>query len=114
MTASMYALRTAHAGREGGESIAVVKVTGEIDITNADDFGTAVGVLPGPRPLVLDLSDVLYLDSAGFAVLDRLTSERTVHLVIAPGSRTHTAAILLGMPHHAGVDSARAAAEGLT
>ncbi|MGW5864855.1 STAS domain-containing protein [Streptomyces sp. NPDC055239] len=111
MTASTYALRTAHVGQEGGESIPVVKVTGEIDITNAADFGKEVAALPGPRPLVLDLSNVLYLDSAGFAVLDRLISERTAYLVIAPGSRTHTAAILLGMPHHACIDAAMADAE---
>ncbi|MGW6056745.1 STAS domain-containing protein [Streptomyces sp. NPDC055189] len=111
MIASVYALCAAPADGESSDDTLVVKVTGEIDTTNADAFAAEVGELPGPRPLVLDLSNVLYLDSAGFAVLDRLISRQTVRIVISPGSRTHTAATLLSIPHYAAVDLAVAAAE---
>ena len=48
---------------------AEVTVTGEIDVTNVDEFTRSVLDVPGPRPIILQLSGVKYLDSAGFAAL---------------------------------------------
>ncbi|MCX4997655.1 STAS domain-containing protein [Streptomyces longwoodensis] len=42
-------------------------VSGEIDMSNIDSLADALSTTPGP--LVLDLTDVEYLDSAGLSVL---------------------------------------------
>ncbi|MEU3294773.1 STAS domain-containing protein [Streptomyces longwoodensis] len=42
-------------------------VSGEIDMSNIDTLADALSTTPGP--LVLDLTDVEYLDSAGLSVL---------------------------------------------
>ncbi|MFF0489721.1 STAS domain-containing protein [Nocardia sp. NPDC003482] len=84
-----------------------VAVTGEVDVTNADDFAESVATLPGARPLLLELSNLDYLDSAGFAALDRLLADEAVVLVLAPGSPIHRAAALVELPFHG--DAAAAA-----
>ncbi|MFD8059246.1 STAS domain-containing protein [Streptomyces cyaneofuscatus] len=45
----------------------VLTAVGEIDMSNAQNLAAALDDAPGP--LVLDLSDVEYLDSAGLSVL---------------------------------------------
>ncbi len=49
----------------------VLTATGEIDMSNAETFATALGraVPPSGEPLVVDLTAVEYLDSAGLAAL---------------------------------------------
>lgn len=81
-------------------------VTGEIDVTNAQAFIECVGGLSEARPVVLDMSSVGYLDSAGFAALDRLIANRTVLIVIAPGSGIYKAAVVIELPFHHDTDSA--------
>jgi len=61
VTPADYTLRRttqAHTGRT------VVTVTGEIDLTNADDFATEITHLPGPGPTIVDFTRLRYLDSA--------------------------------------------------
>jgi len=55
----------------------VVRVTGEIDISNAQDLAATIeSSVPNSAPvLVVDLTDTRYLDSSGVALLLRL-SER--------------------------------------
>ena len=49
---------------------AILTVAGEIDMSNADSFGAALSsAIPGEGTLVVDLSAVRYLDTAGLAVL---------------------------------------------
>ncbi len=83
-----------------------VAVTGEVDVTNAGDFAKSVTALPGRRPLLLELSLLGYLDSAGFAALDRLLADDTVVLILAPGSPIHRAAELVNLPFHHNADTA--------
>ncbi|GAA4811908.1 STAS domain-containing protein [Streptomyces ziwulingensis] len=45
----------------------VLTVVGEIDMSNTDAFATAIETTDGP--LVIDLTGVEYLDSAGLSVL---------------------------------------------
>lgn len=45
----------------------VVKASGEIDLSNTDAFETALAATTGP--LVVDLTEVHYIDSAGMSVL---------------------------------------------
>ncbi|MCM6775047.1 STAS domain-containing protein [Nocardia sp. CDC159] len=84
-----------------------VTVTGEVDVTNAHDFAESIAALPGRRPLLLELSRLGYLDSAGFAALDRLLADDAVVLVLAPDSPIRRAAELVDLPFHG--DTAAAA-----
>jgi anti-sigma B factor antagonist len=92
-----------------GESAAVpvVQVRGDIDITNAAQLRQDLTEVTS-GPVIVDLSDVGYFDSAGFAVLDRLLSRGTVAVVVAPGSVVHTAMALMALSFHDSVDAARA------
>ncbi|MEV7969534.1 STAS domain-containing protein [Sphaerisporangium sp. NPDC088356] len=48
----------------------VLVVSGEIDMSNAGEFDTAIArAADGDAPLLVDLSAVEYLDSAGLSVL---------------------------------------------
>lgn len=85
-------------------------VTGEIDATNTADFVMAVDDLPGPRPLVVDLSDLTYMDSAGFAELDRMLARGAIVVVLPQDSALRKAAALIGLPCHDDVGTAVAAA----
>ena len=73
---------------EGGALVAAV--TGEIDISNAADLGSALeGAMPQRAlGLVLDLSEATYIDSAGIHLLfrlgGRLTRRRQQLRVVVP------------------------------
>jgi anti-anti-sigma factor len=53
------------------DDVVVARVTGALDVSNAEDLRRAVaGQLDGSAPgLVVDLSEVTYLDSAGIELL---------------------------------------------
>lgn len=51
---------------------AVLRLTGEIDLSNADDVRDRVMGAGAVRPLVLDLDGLDYVDSAGIRVLDEV------------------------------------------
>jgi anti-anti-sigma factor len=54
----------------GDEGDRFLTVTGEIDMSNAAEFGSALNrELAAGTPLTVDLTAVTYLDSAGVAVL---------------------------------------------
>jgi anti-anti-sigma factor len=78
----------------------VIAVTGELDVTNVSDFVASVTDVPAPRPVVLDLSDLSYLDSAGLATLDRLTGTNSAVVVIPRTSPLFRAADLMDLPRH--------------
>jgi anti-sigma B factor antagonist len=88
---------------------AEVIVTGEIDVTNVDEFTRSVWDVPGPRPVILQLSGVKYLDSAGFAALDRLLERDAIVLVLSPDSFMYRVAELMCLPIHHDADAARRA-----
>jgi anti-sigma B factor antagonist len=88
---------------------AEVTVTGEIDVTNVDEFTRSVLDVPGPRPIILQLSGVKYLDSAGFAALDRLLEQNAIVLVLSPDSFMYRVAELMCLPIHHDAESARRA-----
>jgi anti-anti-sigma factor len=67
----------------------LVRVRGEVDLSNAHDVMDAIGgAIPSHATLiVLDLSDTTYLDSAGIALIFRLaerlrTSRQELRLVV--------------------------------
>lgn len=88
---------------------ATVSVTGELDATNAGDFTAAMVEIATERGAVLDLSDLLYVDSAGFAALLRIVADHKVTIALSPHSPLRRAATLMSLPHHDTVDDAAAA-----
>jgi anti-sigma B factor antagonist len=85
----------------------VAELHGEVDAANAAGFEAALARLAEPA-LVIDLSQAGYLDSAGFAALDRLFAKTALAVVIAPDSVLRTAAQLMGLPVHDTVGQAGA------
>jgi anti-anti-sigma factor len=72
------------------EGVAVAVITGEIDLSNAASLQKriAAGVDPRHHGLVIDLSAVSYLDSAGvfllFELNDQMTKKGTPMCVVLP------------------------------
>jgi anti-anti-sigma factor len=86
-----------------------VTVTGEVDASNVVEFNRSVRDLPGGRPMILHLSEMKYLDSAGFSTLDRLLADDEVVIVLAPKSFMYRVAELMCMPIHHDAKAARRA-----
>jgi anti-anti-sigma factor len=84
-----------------------VTVTGEVDASNVREFTRSVSELPGERPLILQLSSLKYLDSAGFAALDRLLADKAILIVLSPDSFMYRVATLMCMPIHDNAETAR-------
>jgi anti-anti-sigma factor len=81
----------------------VARVTGEVDMSNAEEMGaTVIGATPTEaQGVVLDLSSVDYMDSAGIYVIYGMRSSlqargQTLVLVIPPSSPVHDALRLSG------------------
>jgi anti-anti-sigma factor len=86
-----------------------VTVTGEVDASNVVAFDRSVRDLPGERPMILHLSSIKYLDSAGFSALDRLLADYQIVIVLAPKSFMYRVAELMCMPIHHDAKAARRA-----
>jgi anti-anti-sigma factor len=85
------------------EHALVARLTGEIDMSNAEEMGTTViGATPTEaQGVVLDLSDVDYLDSAGIYVVYSMRASlqargQSLVLVIPPHSPVYDALRLSG------------------
>ena len=85
----------------------VGRVRGELDMSNAEGIGTAVTdtMAPDTAGVVLDLSEVEYLDSAGIYVLFGLRETLrarglTLILVVPEASPVNDALRLAGVKHH--------------
>ena len=92
------------------ERILIARVTGEIDRSNAGELRTAITeATPNDAfGVVLDLSDVDYIDSAGIHLLYRLGESlrnrgQTLRVVVPPHSPTADALILAGIRRHVDV-----------
>lgn len=86
-------------------TICLVRVHGEIDLSNAHEVSSEISVVMGQeaRRLVVDLSDITYLDSAGVALLLRLAERlrfrrRELHLVVPRGSPVRRVLDFTGLP----------------
>ena len=94
---------------DGASTPVEVAVTGEVDASNVVEFARSVRELPGGRPAILHLSDIKYLDSAGFSALDRLLAQGEIVIVLAPDSFMYRVAELMCMPIHHDTEAARTA-----
>jgi len=86
-------------------TLCLVRVHGEIDLSNAHEVSSAIGIFMGQEAhrLVVDLSDITYLDSAGVALLLRLAERlqarrRQLHLVVPRGSPVRRVLLFTGLP----------------
>lgn len=86
-------------------TICLVRVHGEIDLSNAQEVSSAIGSAMGQeaRWLVVDLSDITYLDSSGVALLLRLAERlqarrRQLQLVVPRGSPVRRVLVFTGLP----------------
>lgn len=84
--------------------VLIARLIGEIDMSNADDLGaTVIGATPNEAAgVVLDLSAVDYLDSAGIYVVFGIRASlqargQSLILVIPPESPVHDALRLSGV-----------------
>lgn len=72
---------------EDRDGVAVIRLQGEVDLTNADDVRDAVAATTAPG-VVLDVTAVSYLDSSGIRAIDRghrqLASERRSLFIVSP------------------------------
>ncbi len=102
---------------ERRDAAMLARVTGELDMSNAETIRERLAEAGGGGPLVLDLSAVDYLDSAWLAAMDRLAraipGERGgLRLVCPPGAPGRRALEVAGvdeiLPLHATVDEALA------
>jgi anti-sigma B factor antagonist len=79
------------------DGVEVVRIVGEIDLSNADLVGDAVGaVIPDMHEVVLDLTETDYLDSAGVAMLFRLAqrlsyNRQELQLLVPPDASVRAA-----------------------
>ena len=92
------------------DRISIAHVTGEIDMSNAGELRTRVTQATPNDALgvVLDLSEVSYLDSAGIHLLYRLGESlrnrgQTLRVVIPPESPAGDALRLAGITRHVDV-----------
>ena len=61
---------------EDADEVVVVAVAGDLDLSNADDLVERLGTTAAGRPLVVDLSRVLFIDSAALHRLFGVARER--------------------------------------
>jgi anti-sigma B factor antagonist len=85
----------------------LVAVTGEVDVTNVSEFTRSVLAVSDNRPIILQLSGLKYLDSAGFAAVERLLADGAIVVVLSPDSLVHKAAELMCLPFHHDTETAR-------
>ncbi len=70
-------------GRRGEDGTEVLAVTGEIDMSNSDAFAAAIEhALPGHGRLLVDLTAVEYLDSAGLTAM--FVHADQIEIVVTP------------------------------
>jgi anti-anti-sigma factor len=103
--------------------VVVAHVTGELDISNASSTGDAISaaVPADARALVVDFSELEFLDSSGVSMLFRLARELSEHRqqlhLVAPGGAAVGRVLEIvdfqrAAPIHASVDEAVAGVEG--
>jgi len=72
--------------QDAGGSRRIV-VSGEVDIANVQAFRTALAAaMPGAAAgMVVDVTELRYIDSAGLAVLFEHATKQPIEIVVGPG-----------------------------
>jgi anti-anti-sigma factor len=92
------------------DGVVIVKVVGEVDMSNANELrGAIIEATPNDAlGLVLDFTSLAYIDSAGIHLLYRLGDNlrargQTLRVVIPPGSPASATLRLSGVQRHVDV-----------
>lgn len=101
-----FTLEEGPAPASGPSEVRVLRVGGEIDTTNAAEFEEAVIGRSSPGRLVLDLTSVLYCDSAAFAALDRVLAQGRTAVALGGDNPVRRAASIMGLAFHDTVELA--------
>jgi anti-anti-sigma factor len=95
---------------EPADGIVVAHLQGEVDMSNAHELGAAIAAELGNAAMgvVIDLTEVTYLDSAGIHVVYELRERiqrrgQDIRLVVAPESPIETALDYADVPRTIGV-----------
>jgi anti-sigma B factor antagonist/stage II sporulation protein AA (anti-sigma F factor antagonist) len=111
-------MRLADLQLTSADDAVIARLTGEIDMSNARELRAAITDATPNHALgvVLDLSDVTYIDSAGIHMLYRLGESlrnrgQTLRVVIPPSSPASAALRLAGLNRN--TDMVEAVDEGL-
>ena len=99
-------------GVERTDGAVVVSLAGELDLYNADQVREALLECceEGPERLVVDLSEVRFIDSTALGVLIEARSRlenRRAFLLAAPGLETRRALEVSGLDRHFSVHDSR-------
>jgi anti-sigma B factor antagonist len=101
----------AHVVVESRGSVCLVRITGEIDISNAGEVSASIedAVPNGVPTLVVDLTHTTYLDSAGvkllFQLADRFrTRRRELRLIVPREAPIRAVLELTDLPHVAALE----------
>ena len=93
--------------RSDDDGVVVARITGEIDLSNGEELGAALmdAISNDTLGLVVDLSEVEHLDSAGIQLIYRLRETlrargQTLQLVIPGRCAAHDALRLAGASSH--------------
>ena len=87
-------------------------MTGEVDVTNVEEFTHSVLARAGPAARHSSAERAQIPDSAGFAALDRLLEQNAIVLVLSPDSFMYRVAELMCLPIHHDPETARRRAAG--
>jgi anti-anti-sigma factor len=100
-------VRLADVQFDSHERAVVARITGDVDLSNAGEIETAlIGAIPNHSlALVLELSDVDHLGSAGIQLIYRIRADlnargQSLQLVIPRRSVAHDALRLAGVSRH--------------
>ena len=76
----------------------VAHLRGEIDLSNAHDVEEQLASAVQDAPsFVVDLTDVQYIDSSGFGMLERLMPKAPLRVVVPPGAVIRRAFVITGL-----------------
>lgn len=100
---------------EARPELTILSVRGEIDLANAERLAEALAeVSEAGRPVVVDASELAFIDSAVFAAIHRAVEQAALHLVVPPDCPTARAFGVSGlaevMPVHESLGAASEAA----
>jgi anti-anti-sigma factor len=69
--------------RDGDRPVSIVRAVGEIDMANAKELESALSQVPGDRGVVLNLTQVPFIDSSGLRVILVASQARGDDLAVA-------------------------------
>lgn len=83
---------------EAASDRTVIQLRGEVDLANASELAEALAKAADlGHPVVIDVSHLRFIDSAGFAAIHRLIERARVHLVVPTTARTARAFTVSGL-----------------